>query len=91
MQAAQAVGVEVTLHDVDVLAADHPVDADRREEFHESVEHRPRIALLVLAEDADGLGEQAVACEDRDVLAVDDVRGRAPRRSSSSSMAGRSS
>src|SRR4051794_15245013 len=74
MQAPKPVGVEVPLHHVYVLPAHHPAHADRAEQLAEGSENRRRLALLALAEQAHRLGEQAVAGEDGDVLAVDDVR-----------------
>ena len=59
-----------------VLAADHAPHAGRRDELGERGEDAIGFAGLALGEEADRLGEQAVAGEDRDVLAVDDVRGR---------------
>ena len=76
MQLAQAVGVELSARgDVAVLAADHPAHAGRLRELA-SARECWRARPLVVAEEADRLGEEAVAGEDRDVLAVDDVRRR---------------
>jgi hypothetical protein len=63
--------------DVYVLATHHAVDADRGEQLRQGGQNRRRLALLLLAEQADRLREEAVAGEDGHVLAVDDVRGRA--------------
>ena len=69
MQRAQALGVALGDRDVDVLAADHAVDAGGGAQLAQRREHPRRLARL-LAEEPHRLGEEAVAGEDRDVLAV---------------------
>jgi len=57
MQAAQRVGVEVGLGHVDVLAADHAVDADGSQQLGQRGQHRSRLALLLLGGTAFGLSQ----------------------------------
>jgi hypothetical protein len=64
--------------DVEVLAADHPVDARGGGELAQGPQDVGRLAGLVGEDVAEGLGVEAVAGEDRDVLPVGDVARGAP-------------
>ena len=61
---------------VDVLPADHAVDAGRRRQLADRREHVARVALLVVGEVAERLGVEPVPGQDRDVLAERAVAGR---------------
>ncbi len=61
---------------VQELAAHHPVHPGRPAELGDDPHPDGGPAVLALADQAHGLGEQGVAGEDRDVLAVDPVAGR---------------
>ena len=76
---------------VQELAADHPVRRRRPYEPRSAAITLRGLARLLGERQAERLGEQPVAREDRDVLAEGHVAGRAGRASSSSSIAGRSS
>ena len=70
MQEPQGLGVGAgEALDVDVLAADHAVDPGRGRDLPDRGEDPVGLALLGLGDEADGLGEERVAGEDRDVLA----------------------
>ena len=74
VQGAQRLGVPGLSDHVHVLAADHAVHADRAAS---SVRARAARRLGGLAaEEPDRLGEEPVPGQDRDILAVLDVRGR---------------
>src|SRR5919202_4910104 len=75
-EARGARGYEVA--DVDVLAADHAVDARGRGQLADRGEDVGRLALLLVQDEAEGLGVEPVAGQDRDVLAVLDVACRPP-------------
>ena len=60
------------------LPADHSVDTRGRSEFGDDAESRRRPARLPLSDEADGLGEQRVARQDRRVLAERAVARRPP-------------
>ena len=62
--------------DVDVLAADHAVDAGGGGELADGREQVGGVAGLLVEDEPERLGVEAVAGEDRDVLAVLDVAGR---------------
>ena len=63
---------------VDVLPADHAVDAGRVGELGDRREHRGGLAALLAQDEPESLGVEPVAGQDRDVLAEADVARRAP-------------
>ncbi len=76
VQVAQALGVEIFARGhVHVLAADHAAHARRSRELAKRRQHAERGRPSGAGRRGDRLGEQAVTGEDRNVLAVDDVRG----------------
>jgi hypothetical protein len=76
VQAAQARGaLRDERLDVDVLAADHAVDAGGGGELADGLEQVGGVASLLVEDELERLGVEAVAGEDGDVLAVLDVAG----------------
>jgi hypothetical protein len=77
VQAAQLLGRVPDPGDVEVLPADHPVDAGGAGQLARG-EHERAVARLLAQKVVEGLGVEAVAGEDGDVLAELHVAGRAP-------------
>ena len=76
MQVAKAgLVVRGGLLDVHVLAADHAAHRDRGHEVAQGAQHAVGGAVLLVQHELDGLGEEAVAREDRHVLPEHDVAG----------------
>ena len=75
VQLAQLVVVAGGGGHVHVLAADHALHAGGPGHLGQRAEHARGLALLAVGDQAEGLGEQAVAGQDGDVLAERDVAG----------------
>jgi hypothetical protein len=78
VQAPQLLGRLPHPGDVQVLPADHPVDPGGAGQLAGGREHERGLAGLLAEEVAEGLGVEAVAGEDGDVLAELHVAGRPP-------------
>src|SRR3954468_4866410 len=78
VQAAQLLGRLPHPGHVEVLPTDHPVHAGGGGQLAGGGEHQRGLAGLLAEEMAEGLGVEAVAGEDGDVLAVLDVARRPP-------------